>query len=881
MAVELIGRNAEVTEVITRLQDRRLVTVIGPAGIGKTTLALTVARETGSGYPMGSHTIDLSRVDAAEDVAGAIAAQLGFNSFDALINAPSEQPALVVVDNCEHVTAAAADAVAELLAACESPRILATSRSPLDVPGESLVMLGPLGVPPPGTADRENDAVRLFLDRVRDAGAAVDEEQLEAVAQLCRRLDGVPLALELAAAQTRTMLPADILDHLDDGMELLQRPRFRGHRRHRSLSETVDWSYRLLPSDAAALFDRLGVFAGPFTADLAAAVAADAGLDRRGVERGLGLLVDSSLLMVDRLAATTQFRLLETMRMYARSRLTGQGLWDQACGLLANHVASDAENHLAAARRWDRHAFGHLFGLYDTAAASLRWSLAHDDDGERGLRLCALFWGVVHQGHTAEIAALCDTALRRWGGRHTAVESDATATAATARFLTGDTRGAWEMASAALAWAGSSSTAPITLRRVMAYAARALDDSTASLELFGAVAGRARAGGLMALALEADVNRAQLIADAGDLPAAFALAEAARSESVALGSPVNEVWARSILAQLELRRDAASGIEAVTSALDAARHIEYPAGVAVNLRALAWARTRSGHHRSAAAALTELFDDLITRGGAAEVRGALLTTADLLHAVRNDCWKPLAATALSLPQVGPTNAAMDAMTVLPASLATPLTRREAIAITRRELRGLLAGDPAATAPVAPTSIDHPARLIDRGQFWEVQFAGRGAHLKSSKGLTDVVRLISAAGREIHCTELMNAVVEQPSSGEAIDQQARRSYEQRIRDLQEDIDAAEADGDPVRADRARAEMDALVDHLTAALGLGGRARRVGGSAERARSAVTQRIRSTIRSVTAVHPELGLHLEKSVRTGSYCVYRPENAVSWQVS
>ena len=125
---------------------------------------------------------------------------------------------------------------------------------------------------------------------------------------------------------------------------------------------------------------------------------------------------------------------------------------------------------------------------------------------------------------------------------------------------------------------------------------------------------------------------------------------------------------------------------------------------------------------------------------------------------------------------------------------------------------------------------------------------------------------------------MGAVVEESSTGDVLDQRARTSYEQRIRNLQEDIDAAEADHDYFRADRSRLEMDALVDHLTAALGLGGRARRSGGSAERARSAVTQRIRAAIRAVGDAHPEFARHLETAITTGTYCVYRPENPVRW---
>ncbi|HEY5881407.1 MAG TPA: hypothetical protein VIU11_21035 [Nakamurella sp.] len=881
--MELIGRQREVAEVATRLRDRRLVTVIGPAGIGKTSLALSVTREVAADYELGAHVVDLTRVDSARDVAGAIAAQLGFGTFDALINSPSEQPALVVVDNCEHVTAAAGDAIDALLASCEAPRVLATSRSPLDLPGESLVVLGPLGVPLPGTSDTNSDSVRLFLDRALDAGMPIADDQLDVVARLCRQLDGVPLALEVAAARTRTMQPAEILDHLRVGLDVLIRPRFRGHSRHRGLSDTVDWSYRLLPADAAALFDRLGVFAGPFSVDLTAAVGADVGLDRVAADRALHLLVDSSLVVVDRMAATTRFRLFESMRMFALHRLTEQGVLDQARGRLADHVVAAAAQEVAGVRRWDMAALGRLFTLYDNAAASLRWCLANDSDGGRGLLLCALFWGVVHQGHTDEIAGLCEDTLARWPDPAAPFAVDAIATAATARFLIGDVRGAFEMAKAVLDVAETSATAPVTLRRAMAYAARALGDVPAAMSWFAEAADRARGCGLITLALEADVNRAQLLAEAGDLTTAFELARAAHGESCAIGSPLNEVWAQSILAQLELRQEVGAGLDGVSLALEAARRINYPAAVAVNLRALGWGLTRVGRYQAAAEKLTELFDHLLARGGVAELRGALLTTAELLHALGNEFWDRLAATAFSLPLAGPTNCAMDSMAQLPPHRGLPMNRRDAVATARRELRLYLAGTPTAV-PAQTAAAAGPAaaaRLVDRGQFWEVTFAGRTAHLRASKGMTDIGLLLSDPGREIHCLQLMGAVVEEPSTGEVLDQRARSTYEQRIRDLQEDIDAAEADHDYSRADRSRLEMDALVDHLTAALGLSGRARRSGGSAERARSAVTQRIRSAIRGVDDAHAEFARHLETAITTGTYCMYRPENPVHWKRS
>jgi predicted ATPase len=879
--MELIGRQAERLEVADRLRARRLVTVIGPAGIGKTAVATAVADEIGPTYELGSHYVDLTRIDTPDAVAGAVAAQLGFGSFDALITSPSEQPALVVVDNCEHVTAAAADAIGKLLAACKAPTVLATSRSPLGLPDESLVVLGPLQVPARGQSDEDTESMRLFLERARDAGVSLGDEQLATVAELCRRLDGLPLALELAAARTRVLTPAEIIERLGDGVDVLARPRFRGDRRHRSLAATIEWSYRLLPPEVAGLLDRLGLFSGPFDAGMAYAVAADAGLEPIAAEDALQLLVDSSLVVAEPAADTTRFRLLQTVRNFALQRLREQGTGDEARRRLADHVVAAAAELLASGgRRWDQRSLARLLTLYDIISSTLRWSLDQDDEPDRALMLCSVLWGVVHQGHTDEVAALCEATIKRWPDTTLPFAADAVATTATARVLVGDPRGALELAERTLPDAEPSRTAPVTLRRAMAYAARALQDRPLALALFAEVSTLARDRDLLALALEADVTRAQLLAYDGHLDEAMALAASAQREAATAGSTVNEVWARSVLAHLALRKDIDTGLPAVHDALAAARDIDYPAAVSVNLRSLAWASIRTGDHTSAASALTELFGELIARSGVADVRGALYTTAELLHQAGDDTWATVAASAQALPLVGLTGGAIDELVQLPGyDAVAPLGRREAIALARDALRRLAACAPAADAPT-PAAVTKAARFVHRGGFFEIEYAGRSVHAKTGKGLADIARLLAAPGREIHCVELMGVGVDQTDAGAPIDQTARREYEQRIRDLQADVEQAEADNDFVRGERAQVELDAIVEHLAAALGLGGRARQSGGSTERARSAVTQRIRSTIRRLQREHPELARHLEVSVATGLYCAYKPEHPVTWQL-
>jgi predicted ATPase len=319
--VELIGRDGELDLVITRLGQRRLVTVMGPGGIGKTALARAAVTRAADSFPLGAMTIDLTRVDSADAVGDTIAAQLGFPSFEALVLSSGDQPVLLLVDNCDHVTDAAASAVSELLDACAAPTVLATSRSPLDVPGEAVVVLGPLQLPAAGFADPNVAALRLFLDRAHDAGAEVPEADLEVVGELCRRLDGLPLALELAAARSRSMTPPEILAHLDERLDVLARPRFRGAARHRSLRATIGWSYSMLDPVDARVFDRLAVFAGPFTIEMAHAVVSEPVREVVETLGHLDALVAASLVVADRDGRRSWYRLLETLRAFALEEL--------------------------------------------------------------------------------------------------------------------------------------------------------------------------------------------------------------------------------------------------------------------------------------------------------------------------------------------------------------------------------------------------------------------------------------------------------------------------------------------------------------------------------------------------------------------------------
>jgi hypothetical protein len=240
-------------------------------------------------------------------------------------------------------------------------------------------------------------------------------------------------------------------------------------------------------------------------------------------------------------------------------------------------------------------------------------------------------------------------------------------------------------------------------------------------------------------------------------------------------------------------------------------------------------------------------------------------------------WKRLAATVDTLPPATLVAARGFALIPLPDTTAPALSAREALSVVRSLIAEL--GEQPQSHPAGPSGADR--RMRRAGDIWEISFAGRTTTVRTSRGIETIARLVADPGREIHCLDLMGAGVEQHSIDEVIDGAARRSYESRIRELQVVIEEAEADNDAARGERARDEFDALVDALTAALGHGGKTRRIGATAERARSAVTHRVRSAIRVLRDLHEPLARHLDRSVSTGVYCSYQPEQPTTWEVT
>jgi predicted ATPase/class 3 adenylate cyclase len=321
-----IGRTDELKAVQEALTQSRLVTLTGAGGAGKTRLALQVAADRVELHPDGVWLVDLAGLSDPELIVQAVASTLhvpersGQPALGVLTKYVATRDLLLVLDNCEHLIAAAAELVEALLRASPKIRIVATSREPLNVPGETSWRVPSLTLPEEG---EDSEAVALFVERATaaDPTFALTDDRARVLATIVRRLDGLPLAIELAAARVRALSVEEIADRLNDRFSLLTGGARTALPRQRTLEAAVAWSYDLLEADERLLFDRLSVFAGTFDLEAAEMVCAGNGLEKGQILDLLQRLVDKSLVSVLRMGQATRYRLLETLRDYARNQL--------------------------------------------------------------------------------------------------------------------------------------------------------------------------------------------------------------------------------------------------------------------------------------------------------------------------------------------------------------------------------------------------------------------------------------------------------------------------------------------------------------------------------------------------------------------------------
>jgi predicted ATPase/DNA-binding winged helix-turn-helix (wHTH) protein len=419
----IVGRDDIIAALAAQLAQRRFLTIVGPGGIGKTTVAIAVAETVSASYRDGVWFVGLASLPDPDLVTSALGTVLGtslpgVNPISGLAGWLRDKRALIVLDSCEHVIGAVAAIAEAILKAAARVSILATSREPLRAEGEWLRRLSSLELPPRSddlTPDGalQYSAVQLFNERARAImdGFALDGDDIAPVIEICHRLDGMPLALELAAARVDVFGVKGLAARLDDRFAVLTSGRRTALPRHQTLRAAMDWSYELLPENEQIILRRLAVFQGDFTIDAAAAVGTDERIKTADVFEGVANLAAKSLVSTDIRGEVTYHRLLDTTRAYGLERLTKSGEVQGVRTLHAEHYRdlfrrAEAEAGTRPAGDW-REEYTRQIG---DLRAALNWAFSDAGDVRLGVTLAAVatdFWLTV-----SLLSECCDWGLK-------------------------------------------------------------------------------------------------------------------------------------------------------------------------------------------------------------------------------------------------------------------------------------------------------------------------------------------------------------------------------------------------------------------------------------------------------------------------------------
>ena len=408
-----IGRVQELTDIGGLLRRARLVSLVGTGGAGKTRLANEYAARAAAAYPDGVWIVELAPLTSEHLLAQTIASALGVreqgdeDTVETVIGALQDKRALLVIDNCEHLVDASASLADALLSGCPQLRVLVTSRESLDLPGEAVLRVGHLTLPDE-SATLRSDALQLFVERAKllRPDFELTEANRPVVAEICVRLDGMPLAIELAARWVRVLSVEDILARLDDRFELLSRGPRTAATRHRDLRATIEWSYELLDDTERAALRRLSVLSGDFSLDSASAVC---GLSPQRTLRLLADL-DAKSLVVAVPGVVQRFRQLESIRLYAREKLVEAGEVDDTTQRLVGWLTTLAESHYVRQMLYTVDDTPRADDERDNLLPAVEWATARRD--ERLTVLAAALGGAWRrEGHTVQIRKLLEAAL--------------------------------------------------------------------------------------------------------------------------------------------------------------------------------------------------------------------------------------------------------------------------------------------------------------------------------------------------------------------------------------------------------------------------------------------------------------------------------------
>jgi predicted ATPase/DNA-binding NarL/FixJ family response regulator len=427
-ATSFVGRRTELAELRTKLAMARLVSLVGPGGVGKTRLGVRIATEMGRRFKAGAWMVELAEVRDPALVSNAVVSALDLRDQTAteplalLLAYLRDKELLLVVDNCEHLLVAAAQLVTEVMRAAPGVRVIATSREPLAVSGEHLLPVQPLELPSPSAAEpltrlRQNEAVQLFTERAAAASGTFELNALNrgAVVDLCRRLDGLPLAIELAAVRTRVLSVDQIRERLSDRFALLTGGSRAALPRHQTLRTAIEWSHDLLAQDERTLLRRLCVFGGRFTLEDIESVCTSDDLSPDGALDLLSSLVDKSLVMREDTRDVASYRLHETMREYAALKLREadeEGLLERRC---AEYYRTKSQQSATESRQQLVELLSWMDLEIDNVRSVLRRCLVNGEL-RTGIDIATFLWWYWATRATTEGARWLDTFLAAAGG---------------------------------------------------------------------------------------------------------------------------------------------------------------------------------------------------------------------------------------------------------------------------------------------------------------------------------------------------------------------------------------------------------------------------------------------------------------------------------
>jgi predicted ATPase/DNA-binding CsgD family transcriptional regulator/Tfp pilus assembly protein PilF len=677
-----VGRQRDLADLTMLLADVRMLTLCGPGGIGKTRLATRLAGELADGYASGATLVELAEVTDPFLIGAQVAAALGAREepdrpvAETLTDALRQQHLLLVLDTCEHLVEAVAGLAQRLLAECPAVRILATSREPLRVRGETVWRVPPLALPPaePPAAQwlaelAEHESVRLFLDRAAAVrpGFALSPSNADAVIRLCRTLDGVPLAIELAAARMRALSAEQVAARLDDRFRLLASGDRTAPLRQQTLQAAVDWSHGLLTDGEQILLRRLSVFSG-WNLQMAEQVCAGGEVPAGHVLDLLAGLIDKSLVGLDgEVDGVTRYRLLDTIREYAADRLTAAG---EQTAIRLNHLdymLRQIEDIISYAFSRGGPSISDRVAVYNRNAldlanyrAALATALEHGRT-EKGLRLCSALrapW-VVYGDVTEGLG---------WFDRFLSLPGEA-APAIRARALTFSAELAFEQQDYARAAAAAQSAADLS-------ATESLPGSSGALRLLGLIGLRSGQPEQAMASIESAIGAARADSDDWELALAVTakatvlarlgrLDEASEAFELALDLLAdNNPWgyAHALYGFGSLaraRQDNDAALRHFRSALALFREIDARTEIARCLAGIGWVSLAAGDYRAAAASLRQSLQLSVATGqrlgiarGLDAVAALAVAQGDPAAAVR------LAGAAAALrDQIGPVTSA--------------------------------------------------------------------------------------------------------------------------------------------------------------------------------------------------------------------------------